>query len=232
MHSKQSIDYQISWQSLVDHRSINGLCTVALLIRAASIELLVFRGGGWFHGVCVYHVDASCINKQIHRSNPAAQPFVCLSCCPFVSFVVANTISSPPPSPLFPHNPFCLPRLSFSPLHLSPPCHPAAPPPPPHSEFVSSSDPTRPELLSVPIWIGHSWCWRRKPSAITTAVYCPSSLPVCPRHTSSDWYWLISSRFFFFLNSFNLIQPCLLFFSFRLCVLFEFLCHDDCRSSI
>lgn len=131
MHSKQSIDYQISWQSLVDHRSINGRCTVALLIRAASIKLLIFRGGGWFLGVCVYHVDASSINKQIRGSNPAAQPFVCLSCRPFVSFVVANTISSPASLPLFPRNPFLpsspffLPSSSFSALApSSPPRHP------------------------------------------------------------------------------------------------------------
>lgn len=45
-HSEISIDYQISRQSLVDHRSINGLCTVALLIQAARVKLLVFRGGG------------------------------------------------------------------------------------------------------------------------------------------------------------------------------------------
>lgn len=56
---------------------------------------------------------ASYISKKIHRSNPAAQPFVCLSCCPFVSFIVPN---APPPSQSL------LPFFPLSPS-LCPPCH-------------------------------------------------------------------------------------------------------------
>lgn len=90
----------------------------------------------------------------------------------FCSFIV-QTLSPPPPSPL-PHNPFRLPSLSSSARHLSarPTTYPLHAPPP--SVFVSSSDPARPELLSVPIWIGHSWCCHWKQGAITAAVYCLS----------------------------------------------------------
>lgn len=90
----------------------------------------------------------------------------------FCSFIVPNALSS---SSLPPSSQSFSPSFSFflrSHLSARPTTYPLHAPPP--SVFVSSSDPARPELLSVPIWIGHSWCCHWKQGAITAAVYCLS----------------------------------------------------------
>lgn len=91
----------------------------------------------------VYRRFASCIYEHIPVSMPAAQPFVCLSYCPFVSS--KQTLSPLLPLRLHWRNPFAflarLPPRSISPspspcrtapsnLTSPPPIHPSTHPPP------------------------------------------------------------------------------------------------------
>lgn len=142
------------------------ICTKSVALQADDDDLMtsVSQSRYWPH---------ISTNRFIGLTLPPSLLFA-TSCCPFVSFIVRNAPSPPPPhNPFLPSSPFFLlsPSLSARPATtqpLRPPLHP--------SVFVSSSDPAWPESLSVPIWIRHSWCCRWKPSAITSAVYCLSCL--------------------------------------------------------
>lgn len=125
----------------------------------------------------------SASNIQQILSHLISQPFVCVL-------------------PLFPHSPFRLLHLSSSSLPL-----PALPPSPSQCQ-LASSDPVWPELQSVPIWIGNSWCRHWKTSAITAAaVYCLSSLPVWLR----DIFIMILALFLQFFYGSTFIYFCMFF---------------------